>query len=311
MSWYRRIDVRMYGDARFRSLTKPQPNGQSLWTYLLTGPHTSSGVPGLYSLSYADLASRLDWCTTSVLEVWTDLERPGGSKGAPMALADWDAHVVWVPKAVVYNAPDNPNIVKGWMKQIDLVPECDLKIAWLIITHKHLAKLGDNYARALHDAMGEQFPERFPERLRERFPKPFAEPSANRQPQPQPQRQEEGRSELALVSPPAPQAAAILMPVKEGEVPIMESEVEEWTRLYGNIDVRLNLAKMRGHWLAKPVSHRKTSRGIRTSINTWLAKESDRSHGGGGSNNATKHSHRADNEARMRNAMKEDGRVGD
>jgi hypothetical protein len=33
---------------------------------------------------------------------------------------------------------------------------------------------------------------------------------------------------------------------------------------------------MRGHWLATPVSSRKTRRGIRASIVRWLAKDHDR-----------------------------------
>ena len=69
------------------------------------------------------------------------------------------------------------------------------------------------------------------------------------------------------------------MPVKDGEIPVTESDIKELERLYGNIDVVAALKKMRGHWLSKPLSHRKTSRGIRTSINTWLGKDSDRASG--------------------------------
>ena len=37
---YRKIEVRMWGDEKFRMLSPLPPSGQSLWLFLLTGPHT-------------------------------------------------------------------------------------------------------------------------------------------------------------------------------------------------------------------------------------------------------------------------------
>ena len=79
---------------------------------------------------------------------------------------------------------------------------------------------------------------------------------------------------FALSAPAAP--PAVMIPVREGEEPIHQHEVDTWASLYGNIDVPATLNRMRGHWLSKPANQRKTRRGIRTSINTWLAKDHDR-----------------------------------
>jgi hypothetical protein len=48
-----------------------------------------------------------------------------------MAKADWNARVVWVPKAIDHNAPASPNVVLSWADAWDRIPECQLKLeAW-------------------------------------------------------------------------------------------------------------------------------------------------------------------------------------
>ncbi len=67
-----------------------------------------------------------------------------------------------------------------------------------------------------------------------------------------------------------------MMPVKEGEEPITDADVQLWSGLYGRIDVPRTLAKMVGYWASKPKNQRKTRGGIRKSINSWLAKDDDK-----------------------------------
>lgn len=74
---------------------------------------------------------------------------------------------------------------------------------------------------------------------------------------------------------PAP-ASFIDMPVKEGVEPITEQDVAGWEKLYGRIDVRQALRNMVGYWSALPANQRKTRRGIRKSIVTWLANDDGR-----------------------------------
>lgn len=66
------------------------------------------------------------------------------------------------------------------------------------------------------------------------------------------------------------------MPIKEGDEPITEADVDHWESLYGRIDVRRTLTKMVGYWAALPRNKRKTRTGIRKSINSWLAKDDDK-----------------------------------
>jgi hypothetical protein len=116
---YRKITPRLWGDERFRQLSRPRPSGQWLWLYLLTGPHTTA-IPGLFAAGEAGLTEALGWSLSAFRAAWLEIERAG------MARADWRARVVWIPKALLYNEPENPNVVKGWAMQLRELPECDL-----------------------------------------------------------------------------------------------------------------------------------------------------------------------------------------
>lgn len=79
----------------------------------------------------------------------------------------------------------------------------------------------------------------------------------------------------AAVSSPA--EVFITIPVNgPDEHPVTTNDLREYQALYGNIDVEAALRKMRGHWLSKAKNQRKTLKGIRTSINTWLARDNDK-----------------------------------
>lgn len=119
MSWYRKIDTRMWGDAKFCDLS---PNAKFLWVYLLTCPE-STPLPGLLVGGPAHFteAMELGWTTEAFLEVFRELYAKG------MATACWKARLIWLPKAIKYNPPESPNVVLGWKKHWDKLPECELK----------------------------------------------------------------------------------------------------------------------------------------------------------------------------------------
>lgn len=58
------------------------------------------------------------------------------------------------------------------------------------------------------------------------------------------------------------------------EYPIYQSDVNEWAELYPAVDVMQELRKMKG-WCKDNPSKRKTKRGIRRFVNSWLARQQD------------------------------------
>ena len=138
---YRKITTRLWGDERFRDLSRAQPNGQTLWLYLLTGPHTTA-IPGLFAAGEAGLTEALGWSLATFRKAWLEIERAG------MARADWRARVVWIPKALLYNEPENPNVVKGWATQLRELPECDLTRAAATAIAGYLKPKGPSWLEA-------------------------------------------------------------------------------------------------------------------------------------------------------------------
>ena len=60
--------------------------------------------------------------------------------------------------------------------------------------------------------------------------------------------------------------------------PVTQEDVDEWSNLYQAVDVMQELRKMKGWAIANP-KKRKTKRGIKSFINSWLTREQDKYHG--------------------------------
>lgn len=123
-SWYRTLDAGLWGNAPFRNLSRPQPNAQFLWIYLLTGEHTQ-GMPGLYNIGVAALAEAIGWSPDATRAVLTELESQG------MARVDAEARVIYLLDALDHQPPKNPKHLMGWNKEWRRIPDCELKSAWL------------------------------------------------------------------------------------------------------------------------------------------------------------------------------------
>ncbi len=123
-SWYRPLDAGMWGDEKFRKLSRPEPSAQFLWIYLLTGEHTD-GLPGLYRLGEAALAESIGWSVQELRPVFAELQ------SLRMALADFNARVIYLPNSLRYQGPNNAKHLQGWGKSFRRIPECSLKDTWL------------------------------------------------------------------------------------------------------------------------------------------------------------------------------------
>lgn len=124
LSPYRRVSIGMWADEKFRSLSRLQPCGQSLWLVLLVGEQTSN-IPGLMSIGRAAMAEQLEWSLEAFDIAYAEVYAQG------LAIADFKARLIWVPNALKYNLPQSPKVVIGWGKTWSLLPDCDLKAqAW-------------------------------------------------------------------------------------------------------------------------------------------------------------------------------------
>jgi hypothetical protein len=80
-------------------------------------------LPGVIVNGRAGLAESLGWTVAEFDAVFTELERNGE------ACADWDARLLFLPRVLADQAPDNPYVVASWRREFTELPDCDLKTA--------------------------------------------------------------------------------------------------------------------------------------------------------------------------------------
>lgn len=151
---YSKVSRRMWGDEKFRQLTKPTPNAQTLWFRLLTGPELGP-VPGLFSAGEAGLAEALQWSVKGFRIAFAEIE------ALKLAEADWRARLVWVPKAIEHNEPESPNVVLSWAKAVKELPDSPLKARGVEGLRAHVEGMGEGFRKA--------FTKAFPKGLGEAF----------------------------------------------------------------------------------------------------------------------------------------------
>lgn len=200
MARYRKIDVRMHADAKFRQLTPPQPCGQALWWHLLAGQQTGV-IPGLCSIGEAAFAEQLGWSLRGFRTSFREIEKLG------MAKADFDARLVYVPNAIRYNKPESPNVIRSWSDAWDELPECELKETARAAISEILSEMGASYAQAFAEVAG-QGPSK-------PLPKPSPKPSNKASGKPSPNQEQEQEQEQEEY-PPTPQGGS-------GEPPLPKS----------------------------------------------------------------------------------------
>jgi hypothetical protein len=149
MARYRKVDVRIHSDEKFRQLSGPPPCGKYLWLYLITGPHTGP-IPGLFRAGQAAMAEELDWDLEGFREAFQEAFQKG------MVKADWKAKLVWLPNALKYNPPASPNVVKSWANAWDELPECALKNEAFQEIKAFLEGFGKAFAKAFAKAYANQ-----------------------------------------------------------------------------------------------------------------------------------------------------------
>ena len=248
---YRKIYRRMWGDAKFRSLSPMPPSGQGLWLWLLTGPFTEV-IPGVLSVGEMAMAERLRWPVKGFREAFREVSGKG------LVKADFEAPLLWIPNAIHYNGPANPNVVKSWEQAWDALPECELKLQCF---------------RALEDFL-EGKSKGFREAFREVCRKPLLNASANQE-----QEQEQDIETPIGVS-------CSERPEDRASEPVLDFETigkgeQTWAltedllavlaEAYPDLDI-LAEAKKAKAWLIANPHRRKTPRGMPSFLRGWVER---------------------------------------
>ena len=114
---YRKIDPRIWNDGKFSSLSH---ESQRLFLYILTHPSMTS--LGAFRATRSGILEELGLDPKEFAEVFDEPFRKGLFK------YDEKHAIIFAPNFLKYNPPENPNVVTGWAKSLDLIPECAMKL---------------------------------------------------------------------------------------------------------------------------------------------------------------------------------------
>ncbi|KKL50543.1 hypothetical protein LCGC14_2304470, partial [marine sediment metagenome] len=108
------IDPTMWDEDEFVDLDR---DSQLLWLYLLTGPESAKSCPGLIQIGAAALGEALRWTSEQSLAALGSLKALGWLE------LDERKRLIRIPNAPRYRPPSNHNILKGWWRLWNEVPD--------------------------------------------------------------------------------------------------------------------------------------------------------------------------------------------
>ncbi len=210
MARYRKVDSRIWNDAKFRGLTD---NGKLAFFMMLTHPNMTA-LGGMRT-TLAGLAEELGWTAVAFRKAFAEII------GSGMAKHDEKACLLVLPNFLRYNVPESPNVIKAWTGSLDLLPECPLK-----------EQLIGN-AIAFVEGMSEAFAKALPEAFRQAKPKSMAN------------QEQEQEQEQNPPYPPRGQKAESIPAEAEGKAPDAVDAAWEYYREKLGRSPHLELTKQR------------------------------------------------------------------
>jgi hypothetical protein len=156
---FRKVSTQIWYDKKFLALSN---EAKLIWFLLLSHPAMTS--LGAMHGSQAGLAPYLRLSEKKFSKYFKEIIE------SEMVAYDHAGNFVGLPKFLKHNVPESPNVIRSWIKALDCIPECDLKL-----------KLMEASAR---------FVEYLPQGFREALPKVFRKTYLNQE-QEQEQEQEE------------------------------------------------------------------------------------------------------------------------
>ena len=139
MARYRKIDPRIWNDAKFSSFSS---EAKLLFMYLLTAPAMT--MIGAIPMRASSVAAELGLDSKRYAIRYRELYDVG--------IVEYDERgLFWVKNFLKYNPPDNPKVVLSWRNSIDLLPECPLLSKVLESAKTHCFQRGEGYAEAFRN----------------------------------------------------------------------------------------------------------------------------------------------------------------
>lgn len=147
MAHFRKVDVRIWNDAKFNELSHL---GKLIFIFLIT--HPSMTMLGAMRATQAGLAEELQASPEAFREAFAEVLAKG------LAKIDQKASCIWLPNFLKYQSAESPNVLRNWVKQVEFIPECSLKTLAVTGLKDYAEASGEAFRKAFLEAFGKDFP---------------------------------------------------------------------------------------------------------------------------------------------------------
>lgn len=144
MGRYRKVDVKIWNDAKFLKLSK---DGKLVFIYILTHPNLT-GI-GAMKGTIPGLAAEIGWEPKVFSRAFKE------SVTQDMVTFCSMSRFIALKNFLKYNVPESPNVVKSWGKIVDLIPECEAQVLYFKHVKAFTEGLGEAFSKALPKAFAE------------------------------------------------------------------------------------------------------------------------------------------------------------
>ena len=171
MARYRKIDTRIWNDAKFNALSE---RGKLVFFFLLTHPNLT--MLGAMRATVPGLAAELGMPAEGFAEAFREV------LAKAMGKHDQSASFFWLPNFLRYNRPESPNVVKSWPDAFDLLPECHLKDQLFLQLKAFTEGLSKGFQQAFVEAFAKDFAKGMPNQEQEQEQEQEKETAADADP---------------------------------------------------------------------------------------------------------------------------------
>lgn len=156
MARYRKIDVRIWNDRKFREL-----DDKAKLAFFLVLTHPDTNQLGMLRSRSVALAMELGWHPDVMSDAMLTLCRMG------MLMVDDKAGFIFIPNFLKYNPPNGPNAVKGWSGLLDQMPECALLNHAISCLKPFICRLSEGLQNAIPDDIKDAISHAIPDDIKD------------------------------------------------------------------------------------------------------------------------------------------------
>jgi len=157
VSRFRKVDVRVWNDERFRPFSD---DAKLAFLFILTHPHLTA--LGAMRGTLDGLAAELGWPPRRFRAAVAP------ATGAGMIEVNDTAAYIGLPNFLRYNEPEGPNSVKkAWVTALDSIPECPEKRTLILRCRKYLDGKSRDFKTSLGEAIWEAFSDAISDGIRD------------------------------------------------------------------------------------------------------------------------------------------------